>query len=136
FERLVPFSNFLHRKAAQAFEAELLHAKTCEHTSVNHGSAQIVEVDLLDRACEISGHTTGEGVPCPGRIVNVLQRICAATKELIVFPKKQGSVLPFLNRNILRTHLTDPTPRFDEACFLRYFARFAVVADEQIDPSK
>src|SRR4029453_8728837 len=124
------------RKAAQPFETELLHAKTGEDASVNHRSAQIVEVNLLHRAREISSHTASKRVPCPGRIVNVFERIRAATEELIVFPEKQCAVLAFLKCHILRPHLPDPSPGFNKACFLRHFARLAVVQDEKINASK
>src|SRR6266566_441442 len=126
FKRLVALRDFFHRQAAQAFETEFLYAEAGEHTAVNHRFTQIVEVHLFHCAREIAGHAAGECVPCSGRVVNVFQWIRATAEELVFFAKEQRAMLPFFNCNILRPHLPDATPRFDEACFLRHFARFAI----------
>jgi hypothetical protein len=39
----------------------------------------------------------------PGRIVDVFQRIRAATEKLIAFAEKQSVMLTFLHRNLART---------------------------------
>src|SRR5207249_7065907 len=135
-ECLIALCDFLHCELPQPLEAEGLYAKTRKHASVDHRSAQIVEVNGLHCPGEISGHATGERVPCPGRIVNVFQRVSATTEELIVFAKKQRAVLAFLNCNVLRPHLSDAAAGLDETGLLCYFARFAVVEDEQINASK
>src|SRR4029077_9197498 len=136
FEGLIALFNLLHREIPQTLEAECFHAKTGQHASVNHRSTQIVEVNLLDCAGEISGHSTSKRVPCPSRIVNVFKRVSATTEELISLAKEQCAVLTFFYRDVLRPHLSDPTPCFNEAGFLCYFARFAVVENEQINALK
>src|ERR1700682_6398591 len=82
-ERLVTFLDLVHREFAQTFETKCFYAKTGEHASVDHGFAQIVEVHLLHRAREVTGHADRECVPCPGRIVDIFERIGAAA-EIIV----------------------------------------------------
>src|SRR6266478_4774267 len=131
FECLVALRNFFHRELSQALEAERFHTKTGQHASVNHRFAQIVKVHLLHSAGEISSHAACKCVPCPSRIVNVFKRVSATTEELISFAKEQCSVLTFFYRDVLRPHLSDPTPCFNEARFLCYFARVAVVENEQ-----
>src|SRR6266480_2573708 len=103
---------------------------------VNLGFAQIVEVHLLDRSRQISGHATSERVPCASRIMKVVQRVCTAAEKLIVFTEKQGSMLAFFYRDIVWSHFPDPTPCFNETCFLRDLASFAVVQDEKVDAAK
>src|SRR5436309_6201924 len=88
FECLVTLCDFVHRQIAQTLETECFHAKAGEHASVNHRLAQIVEVNRFHCAGEIPGHAAGKRVPCPGRIVNVFERICAAAKKLIFFAEK------------------------------------------------
>ena len=68
--------------------------------------------------------------------LNVFKRIRAAAEELVFFAKEQRAVLAFFNRYITRPHLSDAAPRFDEACFLRHFTRFAIVQDQKIDSPK
>src|SRR5947199_6488086 len=136
FECLVALRNFCHRELSQALEAERFHTKTGHHASVNHRFTQIVEVDLLHCAGEISGHAAGKCVPCPGRIVNVLKRVSARTEELIAFAKEQCAVRTLFYRNVHRPHLSNATPCLDEAGLLRYFPRFAVIQDEKIDALK
>src|SRR5439155_14886764 len=87
-------------------------------------------------ACQITGHASGECVPCPGRIVNVFKRISAAAEELVSFAKEQRAVLAFFNRNIIRTQLSNPTARLDETGFLGDLARFAIVEDKKINALK
>src|SRR5882724_10258605 len=100
FEHLVALCDFLHREVAQTFQTECFHAETGQHTSVDHCLAQIVEVHLFYGARQIPGHATGERVPCPGRIVNVLKRVCATTEEAISFAEEQCSMLTFFNGNV------------------------------------
>src|SRR5438034_9842963 len=83
FECLVALRNFFHRELSQALEAERFHAKTGQHASVNHRFTQIVKVHCLHSAGEISSHTTGKCVPCPGRIVTVFKWVRAATAQLL-----------------------------------------------------
>src|SRR5207244_11622523 len=118
---------------SHALQAEYFHAKTGQHSSVNHRFAQIVKVHFLHSAGEISGHTTGKCIPCPGRIVNVFKRISATTEELIAFAKEQCAVLTFFYRDVLRAHLSNATPCLDETGLLRYFPRFAVIQIKTID---
>src|SRR4029453_15220847 len=87
-ERLVAPCNFFHRECAETLQTKRFHAKTGQDTAVNHRSSQIVEVHFFHSACEIAGHSTGKGVPCPSRIVNIFKRISAAAEKLIAFAKK------------------------------------------------
>src|SRR5436309_8699855 len=136
FERLVTLCDFLHRQIAQTLQTECFHAEAGQHASVNHRSAQIVEVHRLHCPSEISGHAAGKSVPRPGRIVNVFQRVGATAKELVSLAKKQCAMLAFFYRNVLRPHLSDATPGFDEARLFCDFARFAVVQDKKIHTLK
>src|SRR6266446_2782835 len=77
--------------------------------SVDHCFAQIVEVHLLHCAGEISGHAAGKRVPCPGRIMNVFQRVRATTEELVAFTKQQGTMLAFFYGNVWRPYLLNAT---------------------------
>src|SRR5207248_1091990 len=121
FECLVTLRDFLHGELAQTLQTECFHAKASQDASVNHRFTQIVEVHFLHCAREISGHAAGECVPCPGWIVNVFERIGAAAEELVSLAKEQCAMLAFFYSNILRPHLSDPTPGFDEACLFCYF---------------
>src|SRR5882724_310433 len=136
FKCFVALCDLLHREVAQTLEAECFHTKTGEHASVNHRFAEVVKVYLLHSARQIPSHAAGKGIPCPGRIVNVFQRVCATAEELISLAKKQCAMLTFFYRNVLRSHLADGTPGLDEAGLLRYLARFAVVQDKKIHPLK
>src|SRR5213594_2885620 len=95
FERLVTLCDFLHRQIAQTLQTECFHAKTGQHASVNHRFAQIVEVHGLHCSGEIASHAASKRVPRPSRIVNVFEWVCATTKELISFAKKQRAMLAF-----------------------------------------
>src|SRR5215469_9267951 len=88
FECLIALCEFLHREITQTLQTECFNAKTGQHTTVNHRSAQIVEVHLFHCAGKISGHAAGERVPCPGRIVNVFQWVRPTTKKLVSLPKE------------------------------------------------
>src|SRR5437899_8763157 len=136
FECFVALGDFLHREIAQTLQTKCLHAKTGQHASVNHRFAEIVEVHLLHCAGEISSHAAGKCVPCPGWIVNVLERVSATTEKLIFLAKKQCAVLTFFYRNVLRPHLSDATPGLDKARFLSYLAPFSVVQYYEIDSLK
>src|SRR5206468_136967 len=81
-------------------------------------------------------HAAGERVPCSGRVVNVFEWICATTKEAIVFPKEQRTVLTFLNGNVRRPHFLNTPSRLDETRFLGHLTRFAVVQDQEINAAK
>src|SRR6266850_4076615 len=127
FEHLVALCDFLHREVAQTLQTEGFHAETGQHTSVDHCLAKIVEVHRFYCAREIAGHAAGERIPCPGRIVDVFEWICAATEEAISFAKQQSTVLTFFDGNVRGPHLLNTTAGSDEARFLGHFARFAVV---------
>src|SRR5438045_4964654 len=96
----------------------------------------MAKVDLLHCAGEISGDAAGKRVPCPGRIVNVFERIRATAEELVVLAKEQSAVLAFLYGNMRRSHLLNATAGLDQTCFLRHFARFAIIQDQEINTPK
>src|SRR6059058_2727419 len=73
---------------------------------------------LFHSAREIACHSAGKRVPCPSWIVNVFKRISAAAEKLIMFAKKQRAVFAFLYRDVIWTHFSNATPRFDQTCLL------------------
>src|SRR4029077_1723137 len=127
FEGLIALRNFFHRECAQTLQTKCFHAKTGQHTAINHRPAQIVEVHFFRGAREIACHSAGKCVPCPGGIVDVFKRISRAAEKLIAFTKKQGAMLAFLYRDVIWTHFSNATPRLDKTCLLGDLARFAVV---------
>src|SRR4029078_13344518 len=121
---------------AQTLQAECFHAETGQHTSVDHCLAQIVEVHRFYRGGEIASHAAAKSVPCPRRIVNVFEWVCATTKEAIAFPKEQRAMLTFLDGDVARPHFLNTLSRFDKTRFLGHFARFAVVQNEKINAAQ
>src|SRR5438552_261784 len=87
FESFVALLDFVDRQLAQTFQAECFHRETGEHASINHRFAQISEMHSLHCSGQISRDAAGEGVPCPGWIVNVFQRIGAAAEKFIIAEK-------------------------------------------------
>src|SRR5947208_36717 len=87
FEGLIAVRNFFDRELAQTIQTECFHTETRQHAPVNHRFPKIVEMHRLHGARKKSRHAPGEGVPCPGWIMDVFERICATTEELIFFTK-------------------------------------------------
>ena len=99
FEHLIAIGDLVLRQIPQAFETEFFHIEAREDASVNDRLAQVAESNFsFDVAGQITGQTAGECIPRPGRIVDVFQRIRAATEEF-VFAEKQRTVFAFFDRD-------------------------------------
>src|SRR5438034_9098950 len=103
FEHLISIRNLVLGQFAQTFEAECFHAKTRQHASVDHRFPHYLEGHVFPYVRrQVTGETASKSVPCPGRIVNIFQRISACAKKF-VFAKKQRTMLAILHRHIVRS---------------------------------
>src|SRR5271165_1811479 len=119
FERFVPLGNVFLGKRFEFFEAERLYRITGKQTAVNHRFFEVCEFELsFSKTRQIAGKSSGECVSCPGRIMDILQRV-RATAEKLVVAEQQTAVLPFFDCDILRPELNQFLPGLDQTCFLR-----------------
>src|SRR5439155_22764340 len=81
---------------------------------------------------QVTGETASKSVPCPGRIVNIFQRISAGA-EKFVFAKKQRTMLAFLDRHVARSIFENFSSGPNKAGLLRHLAGFAIVQNQQIN---
>ena len=81
---------------------------------------------------QITSETASECVPCPGRIVNILQWIGAGTEKFI-FTEEQSPVFPFFDGDVTRSITTNFSTGANQTGFVGHLARLAIVQNQQVD---